>query len=105
MAEKTSGKGWVGVDFKRKEDHRLTTGKGAFFGDISEPGMLYLVFVRAERAHAIIKNIDPSKAKALPGVVTVVTGADIKDEIRSMPQKVVVPALPARYPTHWPLAM
>ncbi len=105
MIEKSNGKGWVGVDFKRKEDHRLTTGKGAFFGDLSEPGMLHLVFVRAERAHAIIKNIDTSKAKALPGVVTVVTGADIKDKILPMPQKVVVPALPARYPTHWPLAM
>ncbi len=105
MAEKSNGKGWVGVDFKRKEDHRLTTGKGAFFGDLSEPGMLHLVFVRAERAHARIKSIDTSKAKALPGVVIVVTGADIKDQIRSMPQKVVVPALPARYPTHWPLAM
>ncbi len=105
MAERTDSTGWVGVDFKRKEDHRLTTGKGAFFGDLSLPGMLHLVFVRAERAHARIKNIDTAAAKAMPGVVAVVTGEDIKDKIRPMPQQVVVPALPARYPTHWPLAM
>ncbi len=105
MAEISSGKGWVGVNFKRKEDARLTTGRGEFFGDIVVPGVLHLVFVRSDRAHARIKSIDTSAAKAMTGVVSVVTGEDIKDEIKPMPQQVVVPALPARYPTHWPLAI
>ena len=97
--------GWVGRQFNRKEDHRLTTGKGQYFADILVPGMLHLVFVRSSHAHARIKRIDTRAARALPGVIAVVTGADIKDEIKSLPQPVVVPALPARYPTFWPLAV
>jgi aerobic carbon-monoxide dehydrogenase large subunit len=97
--------GWVGRQFNRKEDHRLTTGKGQYFADMTVPGMLHLVFVRSARAHARIKRIDCSAARKLPGVVAVVTGADIKDQIKPLPQPVVVPALPARYPTFWPLAV
>ena len=97
--------GWVGRQFNRKEDYRLTTGKGQYFADIVVPGMLHLVFVRSQHAHARIKRIDTSAAKAIPGVVAVVTGEDIRDAIKSLPQPVVVPALPARYPTFWPLAV
>ena len=46
-----------------------------------------------------------SAAKAMPGVIAVVTGGDIKDKILPMPQPVVQPALPATYPKHWPLAV
>ena len=96
---------WVGAKFNRKEDHRLTTGRGKYLADIVLPGMLHLVFVRSEHAHAKIKSIDVSAAKAMAGVVTVVTGEDIKDKIKSMPQPVVTPGLPAKFPTHWPLAV
>lgn len=99
------GEGWVGAKFNRKEDHRLTTGKGRYLADLVVPGMLHMVFVRSEHAHAKIKSIDVSAAKAMPGVVAVYTGEDIKDKIASMPQPVVVPALPAKYPQHWPLAV
>jgi carbon-monoxide dehydrogenase large subunit len=97
--------GWVGRKFSRKEDYRLTTGKGQYFADIVVPGMLHLVFVRSKHAHAHIKRIDVTAAKAIPGVVVVVTGEDIRGAIKSLPQPVVVPALPARYPTFWPLAV
>jgi carbon-monoxide dehydrogenase large subunit len=96
---------WVGAKFSRKEDHRLLTGKGKYVADIILPGMLHLVFARSEHAHAKIKGIDVSAAAAMPGVVTVVTGADIKDKIKPMPQPVVVPLLPGKFPTHWPLAV
>jgi len=96
--------GWVGRRFSRKEDQRLTTGGGQYFADLALPGMLHLVFVRSQQAHARLKSIDVSAAKALPGVVAVVTAADIKDGIKPLPQPVVVPALPAKYPNFWPLA-
>ena len=67
--------------------------------------MLHLVFVRSQVAHARIKSIDTSKAKAIPGVVAVITGEDIKDQIAPLPQAVVVPNMPAKYPTHWPLSV
>src|ERR1700735_3824472 len=97
--------GWVGRQFNRKEDYRLTTGKGQYFSDIFVSGMLHLVFVRSQHAHARIKQIDTSAAKAIPGVVAVVPGADLRNVIKPLPQPVVVPALPARYPTFWPLAV
>ena len=96
---------WVGAKFNRKEDHRLTTGKGRYLADLTLPGMLHLTFFRSERAHATINSIDTSKAMALPGVVAIVTGEDIKEKILSMPQPVVQPRLPARFPKHWPLAV
>jgi len=99
------GANWVGAKFNRKEDHRLITGKGRYLADLSMPGALHLVFVRSEQAHAKIKKIEVSAAKALPGVVMVVTGEDIKTKIKPMPQPVVQPALAANYPKHWPLAV
>ena len=96
---------WVGAKFNRKEDHRLTTGKGRYLADLTLPGMLHLTFFRSERAHSTINSIDTSKAMALPGVVAIVTGEDIKEKILSMPQPVVQPGLPARFPKHWPLAV
>ena len=100
-----TSEGWVGAQFHRKEDHRLTTGRGRFFADIVKPGAVHIMFKRSDHAHARIKSIDVSAAKAMPGVIAVVTGDDIKDKILSMPQPVVQPALPATYPKHWPLAV
>lgn len=100
-----TSEGWVGTEFHRKEDHRLITGKGRYFADMARPDALHLVFKRSDHAHARIESIDTSAARAMPGVVAVVTGDDIKDAILPMPQPVVVPALPATYPRHWPLAV
>ena len=100
-----TSEGWVGSHFHRKEDHRLITGKGRFLADIARPGALHIVFKRSDHAHATIESVDVSAAKAMAGVVAVVTGDDIKDEILPMPQPVVQPALPATYPKHWPLAV
>ncbi len=96
---------WLGARLARKEDLRLVTGTGRYLADMSLPGMLHAVFVRSEYAHARILSIDTSEALAVPGVVAVYTGAGIKSLIKSMPQAVVQPNLPARYPTFWPLAV
>ncbi|MCB1748069.1 MAG: xanthine dehydrogenase family protein molybdopterin-binding subunit [Gammaproteobacteria bacterium] len=101
--EKQAGD-WLGARLTRKEDLRLVTGQGRYLADLVLPGMLHALFVRSEYAHARIKSIDASEALALPGVVAVYTGADIKDSVKPMPQSVVLPNLPARYPTFWPLA-
>lgn len=60
----------------RREDARLVTGHGRYTSDVDLPNQLHAVFVRADRAHAIIKSIDTSAAKAHPGVVAVFTSAD-----------------------------
>ena len=62
---------------RRREDPVLITGKGQYVGDLRRPGMLSISFVRSLYPHARIVKIDTSQAQAYPGVVTVVTGADI----------------------------
>ena len=68
----------MGHSVKRKEDARFLRGKGHYIDDFKLPGMLYMDIVRSPYAHAMIKNIDASKALALPGVLAVITGKDLE---------------------------
>lgn len=68
----------VGSRIKRREDPRLIMGRGTYVDDIQLPRMTYAAILRSPYAHARILNIDVDKAKALPGVVTVLTGADLQ---------------------------
>jgi len=68
----------IGSTVKRREDPRLITGAGRYTDNISLPGMAYLAILRSPHAHARIKRIDTSKAKAQPGVLAVFTGEDLK---------------------------
>ncbi len=70
--------GGMGRSVKRKEDPRFIRGKGNYVDDVKLPGMLYMDIVRSPYAHANIKNIDASKALALPGVLAVITGKDLE---------------------------
>lgn len=69
----------VGQAIKRREDPRLITGQGTFLDDIKLPSMTHACVLRSPYAHAKIKSIDTSKAKAHPGVVAVFTGEDMLD--------------------------
>jgi carbon-monoxide dehydrogenase large subunit len=68
----------MGCRRKRVEDIRFTQGRGNYVDDLKLPGMLFGDFHRSSYAHARIKSIDTSKARALPGVVAVLTAADLK---------------------------
>ena len=68
----------VGARVARKEDRRFITGAGRYVDDMVVPGMKHAVFVRSPHAHAQIKKIDVSKAKAMPGVIGVLTGKELK---------------------------
>ena len=68
----------VGSRIKRREDPRLIMGRGTFVDDIQLPRMTYAAILRSPYAHARIRGINVSKAKALPGVVAVMTGADLQ---------------------------
>ncbi|MCL8385204.1 xanthine dehydrogenase family protein molybdopterin-binding subunit [Xanthobacter aminoxidans] len=67
----------IGAAVRRKEDHRFITGKGRYTDDMDRPGQAYAYFVRSPYAHARIRHIDATAAKAMPGVVDVLTGADL----------------------------
>ncbi len=67
----------LGTSRKRVEDVRFTQGKGNYVDDIKMPGMLHGDFVRSPYAHARVKSINADAAKALPGVIAVLTAADL----------------------------
>jgi aerobic carbon-monoxide dehydrogenase large subunit len=76
----------IGAAPRRKEDLRFLTGRGNYVADIERPGMVFGVFVRSPHAHARIKSIDPGAALAMPGVLAVFTGADLKvDGVNGLP--------------------
>ncbi len=70
----------IGQAVRRVEDRRFLTGQGRYVDDISLPGQCYGVTVLSPHAHARIKRLDVSKAKAAPGVLCVLAGADAVTE-------------------------
>ncbi len=66
----------IGQAVRRVEDQRFLQGLGRYVEDISLPGQCYGVTVLSPHAHARIKRVDVAKAKAAPGVLCVLTGAD-----------------------------
>jgi carbon-monoxide dehydrogenase large subunit len=69
---------YTGARIKRSEDPRILTGAGRYVDDVKLPGMLHAAFVRSPLAHARVLALDVSAARALPGVVAVLTGADVE---------------------------
>ncbi len=67
----------IGAAVRRKEDFRFVTGKGQYTDDIARPGQTHCYFVRSPHAHATIKGIDARAAMGLPGVVGILTGAEL----------------------------
>ncbi len=67
----------IGTSVRRKEDHRFITGQGRYTDDINRPGQAHAYFLRSPHAHAKIKSIDTTAAKAAKGVVGIFTGADL----------------------------
>jgi aerobic carbon-monoxide dehydrogenase large subunit len=79
MLHKTSPEiGGMGHSVKRKEDLRFVQGKGTYVEDVRLPGMVYGQMVRSPYAHARIKAIRTEEARKLPGVLAVITGADLE---------------------------
>jgi len=68
---------WVGARVKRVEDPRFLTGEACYLADIQIPGTVHAAFVRSPHAHARIRSIDTSAARALPGVLGVFTAEDV----------------------------
>ena len=68
----------IGQPVPRFEDPRLIKGGGRYVADMVFPGMAHGYVLRSPHAHARIRSIDTAAAKAAPGVLAVVTGADYK---------------------------
>ncbi len=76
----------IGATVRRKEDLRLVTGRGTYSDDFNFPGQAYAAMVRSPHAHARIRSIDTAEARAMPGVLAVLTGQDaLADGVKRIP--------------------
>ncbi|SDB69709.1 xanthine dehydrogenase family protein molybdopterin-binding subunit [Belnapia rosea] len=89
-----------GQKVRRIEDAALLAGAGRFTDDVSLPGQAHLVFLRSPHAHARLRGLDTAAAAAMPGVLAVLTGADLA----AAGVKPLGVALPFKRPDGSPLA-
>src|SRR5262252_2360889 len=77
---------FIGKPIPRNEDARLVTGHGRFSADFKFDGEAYAAMVRSPHPHARIRGIDTSRARNMPGVLGVFTGADcLADKLTPIP--------------------
>src|SRR5437899_12229019 len=88
----------LGHAVRRREDPRLITGAGRYVDDLHQDQCLHVAFVRSALAHATIRAVDVAAAAAAPGVVAVLTAADL-----CLPARVGFPMVPEVFSRH-PLA-
>ena len=91
------GPPYVGRSLMRREDRRLLTGQGQFIADMVLPRMLYAVVVRSPVAHARIRSVDLTRARAMPGVVIALSGADLLQLLPPVPEGQI--SMPSKWTT------
>ena len=90
---------YTGARVKRLEDPPLLQGRGRYVDDIRRPGLLRAMFIRSPHAHAVIRGVDTKAARALSGVVAVVTAADLAAVLHPLTPKLEGGGFT---PTTWP---
>ena len=95
----------LGTRVLRREDPVLLTGEARFVDDLRVAGAVHLKVVRSPFAHARIRSIDTDAARAMPGVVAVYSGGDLRADWQT-PLPCAWPVTPdMKNPEHWPLAV
>ena len=74
----------IGRTVERLDSWAKVSGQAAYAADIAVDGMLHMKIVFAGRPHALIRSLDPAAARALPGVVDVITAADVPVNVRGL---------------------
>jgi aerobic carbon-monoxide dehydrogenase large subunit len=95
-------KGYVGKPLKRVEDPRLIKGIATYVDDLNLAGMLHAAILRSPYAHAQITAIHTAKAREVPGVIGVFTGADVNEQCGLVP--CASPMADQKMPKHTVLA-
>ncbi len=75
----------IGQPARKADGLAKATGEAVYADDIALPGMLHAKTLRSTVPHARIRRLDASKAKALPGVLAVITGADLPEKYGVIP--------------------
>ncbi|MGA8612514.1 MAG: xanthine dehydrogenase family protein molybdopterin-binding subunit [Xanthobacteraceae bacterium] len=96
--------GLIGARVARIEDHTLLTGSGRFVDDLASPGALHAAFVRSPHPHALIRAIDASAARVLPGVVAVLSLDDLAPVLKQR-RMMRISNSGTRLDQSWPFAL
>lgn len=76
---------FVGQAIRRKEDRRLLSGRGRFVADLRLVNAVHCAFAHSNFGHARIRSINVDNARAVPGVVAVLTAEDLAPDLSAMP--------------------
>jgi carbon-monoxide dehydrogenase large subunit len=98
----TSTRPYIGRAMKRVEDPRLLRGIATYTDDLRLSGLLHAAILRSPHAHARVVRIDTAAARALPGVIAVLVGADVNEHCGAVPCAAAIPDMKA--PRHTALA-
>src|SRR5215469_5965675 len=104
-AEQGRADRFFGQPLVRREDDRHLRGRGRFTDDVRSAdaaGTLHVALARSPHAHARIRSVSADRAARIPGVVAVVTGADLLDQVSPLPANWILPGM--RVPVHRVLA-
>jgi carbon-monoxide dehydrogenase large subunit len=88
----TAPQTYVGRPVKRLEDPRLIKGQGQYVEDVKLPGLVYVAFLRSPHAHARVTALRTDAARGAPGVIRVVTAADL-GPLGTLPAMATLPGL------------
>ena len=94
----TMGAKHFGARVARLEDPLLLTGRARYVDDVVLPGTLHACFVRSPHAHARIRSIEPTAARAMPGVHAVLTADDLPPRMATGQIPMLVPSPLIRTP-------
>src|SRR5258708_36945112 len=82
---------YLGQPLRRREDFKFVTGKGRYTDDLKASGMLHMAVLRSPHAHAIVRQVDLTAAKAAPGVRLALSGADLAGKIGAIVPNWIMP--------------
>ncbi len=77
MNTKSTDNGYIGKSVPRANARRLLQGRGVYVDDLRLPRLAHVVFFRSPHAHARLRKLDLTQARAMPGVIAVVDGATL----------------------------
>ena len=83
-----------------KEDPALVRGAAQYVADVSLPHMAHMALLGSPHAHAIVKDVDTSAAEAMPGVLKVLTGAELADQMMPLPCIWIPGGVESHFPPH-----
>ena len=90
----------LGAALRCREDPAQLRGDTKFVADLTLPGTLHMVLVGSDQAHAVIRGVDVTEAAAMPGVVRVVTAADLASALMPLPCIWIPGGVESHFPPH-----